>query len=377
MDKVKLYACMLLYVATAMWSGLYAHNDYKTDLLNEISVCMKLHDTISNMPNGEYYGKLKYGNKPLTVIIDNGVVEHIGYMIFTKCQRDGLRSPVCNFVERYLLESSLPLKRDKNIDTRMHEDDVHFNSGKITDLYRLMQDTSNTISVKLLDGRRYELRWYNLTGDVCSLDFPVDYGLLNGSEMLENERRLEKFLLHPVNIVGKKDSMEIKRDYLLATWQSNYFILPGKSYYTDALTSNRYYEKDDLSGSYRLVYNTKYPQESIANLLTTAEIENEFLLDVKFVKYGGANSRIAVPLNSWVQYCIKSGCEPFFGIISYDGNIAECEVIMRNEAMGYNHIMKVTFDVSLLEAREGSIKTRLNSYVPFGNIKFLFEELNK
>ena len=365
MDKVKLYVCMLLYIATTMWSGLHAHNDYKTDLLNKISACMKMHDTIVSMPNGEYYGKLKYGNKPLTVIIDNGVVEHIGYMIFTKCQRDGLRSPVCNFIERYLLESSLPLKKEKNINTQMHEDDVHFNSGKMADLYHLMQDTSNAISVKLLDGRRYELRWYNLTGDVCSLDFPVDYSLLNGSELLENERRLEKFLLHPVSIGGKKDSLEIKRDYLLATWQNNYFILPGKSYYTDALTSNRYYEKDDSIGSYRLVYNTKYPQESIANLLTTAEIENDFLLDVKFVKYGGAGSRI------------KSGCEPFFGIISYDGNVAECEVIMRNEAMGYNHIMRVTFDVSLLEAREGLIKARLNSYVPSGNIKFLFEELNK
>ena len=377
MKAVKLYACMLLYIATAIWSGLSAHNDYKTDLLNEISVCMKMHDTIANMPNGEYYGNMKYGNKPLTVIVNNGVVEHIGYMIFTKCQRDGLRSPVCNFIERYLLETSLPLKMDKSIKVKMHEDDVHFNKGKLEDLYELMQDTTNAISVKLLDGRKYELKWYNLTGDICSLNFPVDYNLLNGSEMLENERRLEKFLLHPVNNLSKKDSLEIKRDYLLATWQSNYFILPGKSYYTDALTSNRYYEMDDLLGNYRLVYSTKYPQESIANLLTTAEIENNFLLDVKFVKYGGAGSRISVPLNSWVLYCIKSGCEPYFGIISYDGNIAECEVIMRNEAMGYNHIMRVTFDVSLLEAGEGIIKARLNSYVPSGNIKFLFEELNK
>ena len=62
MDKVKLYVCMLLYIATTMWSGLHAHNDYKTDLLNKISACMKMHDTIVSMPNGEYYGKLKYGN---------------------------------------------------------------------------------------------------------------------------------------------------------------------------------------------------------------------------------------------------------------------------------------------------------------------------
>lgn len=377
MKVARLYICLLLGIVIAIPGGaLSAQNDYRTDLLNGISLCTGNNQTIAELSDGDYYGELKYAGKPLTVIIKNGVVEHIGYRLFTQSQRAGLGSVVCNFVERYLLETSLPDSLNRDLGRRLSEDDLHFTKGGMADLYRLMKDTSNALLVKNLNGRRYEIKWYNLMQDICAFDFPIDYNLLNGSDMIENERRLEDYLYNPVVAESVADSTKVERDCLLSTWQSNYFILPGKSYYTDELTSNRYYEKD-LSGNYNLVYNSRYPQESLANLLTTAEIENNFSLSVKLVKYGGVSSRISVPLNSWIQYCISNGCEPYFGIISFDGNVADCEVIMRNEQMGYNHIMRVTFDLSMLESKEGTINARLNSYVPCGNVKFLFEELSK
>ena len=84
---------------------------------------------------------------------------------------------------------------------------------------------------------------------------------------------------------------------------------------------------------------------------------------------------IRVPLNSWINFCLNSGCTPFVGLIDYDGNNATFELVMRNADLGYNHVMKVKFDVAQLESRKGIIEARLNSYVPTSKIKFLFDEL--
>lgn len=71
---------------------------------------------------------------------------------------------------------------------------------------------------------------------------------------------------------------------------------------------------------------------------------------------------------------MRQGCTPYFGVISFEGTLAVCELLMRNANEGYCHVMKVTCDVEQLLDKKGNITARLTSYVPTFKIKNLFKE---
>ena len=45
---------------------------------------------------------------------------------------------------------------------------------------------------------------------------------------------------------------------------------------------------------------------------------------------------------------------------------------MQNEALGYAHVMKFSFNPSIIENCRGEAIARLNSYVPLSNVKALY-----
>lgn len=365
---------MVLLLSGIMNPYLNARISYRTDLLERMASVMQLTSRLDTLRNGMYTHQIFYKGKPLTVIVRDNRIEHIGYALFTSYQRSCERFPVYNFLERYFLEIDLPLKREKTVTRKIAEDNVSLEKGTFSFFQTLWQDTTYNIRIENRNGERYIVSWHKEDTVYCSINFPIDFDLLNGSGMLENEMRIEADLLNASLV--KVNPVRVNRDELLPAWQSNYFILPGESYYTDELNTNRYYELD-TEGSFRLVYNPKYPLESLANLLTSSEIDNQFVVDIHLKKYGYREKRMSIPLNCWTGYCMKNGCKPFFGVIEYDGNRAVCELIMRNADLGYNHVMKIVFDVSRLESKKGSFEARLNCYVPCSKIKYLFDEIRQ
>ena len=94
-------------------------------------------------------------------------------------------------------------------------------------------------------------------------------------------------------------------------------------------------------------------------------------------KYGFKTDTIRVPLKQWISYCQQTGCKAYFGIIDLKAKgDAVCLLIMHNTNLGYNHIMKVTFPMALLEKRKGNVPVKLNSYVNYTRIENLFADHN-
>lgn len=373
MKRYGLHVCLMLFFLGVINPDAPAQHEFRTDLLARMAASMQI-SSLDTLQEGIHWQSLSYKGDPVTVIVRNHRIEHIGYALFTPFQRSALPAPVCNLLERYALEINLPLKREKSTVRQIAEDGISFEKGTFSFFRELIKDTTYQVTVENRNGKQYAVSWHKAGTVCCSVQFPVDFGLLNGSEMLENERRIGKEIEQTPATSG--NPARVSRDQLLPTWQTNYFILPGESYYTDELNTNRYYEQDK-EGEFRLVYHSRYPLESLANLLTTTEIENQFILDIRLKKYGCTEETISVPLSRWTGFCLDNGCKPFFGVISYDGNLAVCELIMRNTQQGYNHILKVTFDIRQLENKKGVIQARLNSYVPASKIKYLFDEIRQ
>lgn len=360
-----------------LWANvslLTAQGRYQTDLLANMAESLKLSDQLATLENGCYRSKFFYKKRPLNVFVDNGTVTHIGYVLFSDGQRKALNSPVYNFLERYVLAADLPLERQKSVSKQLAEDEINFMEGNFSSLSKLIGDTTLNLTIENLNEKRYKVGWYKKEALFCSIDFPIGYDLLHGTEIVENERRIAEDIQHaPLLSV---EPLSVKRELLLSTWQPNYFILPGESYYTDQLSTNRYYEKQN-DGTFQLIFNRKYPQESLANLLTTLELKNSFQVHVRLKKYDFKEDNFKISLAQFMSFFMRQGCVPYFGVISYEETTLVCELVMRKPDEGYCHIMKVTFNVEQLLDKGGEIAVRLNSFIPTSKIKNLFEDLKK
>lgn len=350
-----------------------ATNGYRTDLLERMAKVMKISARLDTLSNGEYYRHLIYNNRAITIIVNQGKISHIGYSVFTPELRRAIPYPVCDFLERYALEISLPLERERSVARQLEDDGILFRGGSFDFFKRLESDTTYNVYVENINGKRYSVIWQKDGKESFSVNFPIEYDLIVGTDMIENERRILEDV-KACNSDTKKekginDSMRLK-----LSWQGKYYTLPGDKFYVKQLNSNLYYEKERGKG-YRLFYHPSFLVESLTNLMTTGAIDNSYDLQIRLVKYGFVQDTVVVKLNQWINYCLEQGCSGYFGINSVEKNIADCELIMCNPALGYLHLMRMSVDITTVEERKGLIKARLNSFVNTTRVKYLFDEL--
>ena len=333
--------------------------DYRTDLLATIAGKVGLLSTDTPTFHGF----------PLSVISDDDRITHVGYKLFTCEQRELFGLVVCNFVERYLLELDIHEPPNLSITERTQIDRVQI-EGHIPPM-QLYGDTAICVRMQLSDGANYSLSWCRNDSAIYSITFPVEYNLLMGTDMDERERRLPEELkrtklsavTHEIPLINQ----------LHKAWKKNYYTLEGGSYLIDDLKADQYFQTDH-NGHLKPMYASEYPVESLANLFTSLYIEGDFTLDIQLRKYGFKTERIQVPLHQWTAFCLQEGCKPYFGIIQLQEQTVQCELIMYNAAMGYNHVMKLYVPLHAISTRQATIEARLTAYVTTSRVKNIFED---
>ncbi len=180
-----------------------------------------------------------------------------------------------------------------------------------------------------------------------------------------------------VNIDSISKQSNVTRDQLISSGNINYYILPGESYYFTDLNSNKYYRLNNNNEDFSLIFSSNTPIESISNLFTTGEIENEYNVDVTLKQYGFKEAKLTIKVNDFVNYFLEKGCKPYFGLMEYNDEKIIGLLIMLNRAEGYCHNIRITADVNILNDETKSFKARVVSYIPVSRIKTLYEEYEK
>lgn len=370
---VHIYTTTVIFLSTCTVS--MATNGYATDLLKKMAVAMNMAQELDDLVDSCYYRSFTYNGRPITVDVQQGNVTHIGYSLFSKAQKEFLKSPICNFLERYSLEITLPMKREKSVARQLEEDGIFFRHGSINSFRQIEQDTSYAVGIENLNDKRYIVSWSKEGTEFLTVNFPIEYDLLVGCDMIEREKRLTEGIQN-TSPECRISTVPVDSAALQQSWQGKYYTLKGDMYYLPQLNSNQYYVKkqEEESISYQLLYDTDFVAESLANLFTTVEIPNEYTMELRVRKYGFKTDTIHVALNQWTAYCLKEGCVPYFGVEENEKDVV-CEVVMLNKAMGYCHVMRAIVDSENMEDRNGVIKARVVTYIPISRIKHLFGEL--
>ena len=327
---------------------------------------------------GVHYHAAQWNGQPVSIVVRQGEVVHIGYSLFTPWQRTMLPEAQCNFIERLALTADLPDFHGKSFSRFMLEEKVTFEKGSAAALKTFCTDTNLLFQTTLVDGKRHVCNWYRGQQRIVTLSYPADYHLIVGTTLEEAEDRLPKACLAPVptsNLPPPTSDLQPPTSNLQRVdgGEAVLYVLTGDIYKLPELNSNRYYVRDPEE-EFQLLYSKDFPLESMANLATGTEIATDIELEVLLVKYGFRTETFHVPMRQWVAWCLAEGCRPYYGVISLQGATATASLVMHNEQLGYIHLMRLTFDTALIAHRRGTIRARLNSYVPMSNVKALFKE---
>lgn len=317
---------------------------------------------------------LEFRKRPVRIDISRGRVRHVGYRMFSDSLRCAMSCrPVFDFLERYALDADLPGKRVKSVAKMLAEDEITCSESGFANLRRIAADSTLDVSVADFDGRRYRVEWRKADTPVYYIEFPVDYDLLHGTSMPENERRLAADIQLWQPVVQPEPVLSSRKG-LVPIYRKNYFILPGDSYLLDNLTSSCYYRRsEDNDSLFVPIYSGEYPLESLAMMFLTGSVDNDFSFEIKVDGYN-VLPVLTVPVNAVLDFFRSRGCTPYFGVGDFTDPVATCYLVFRNPAEGYCHLMRVSADVGEIDARAGTMSCRLTPYIPMSRVAALFDD---
>lgn len=313
----------------------------------------------------EGYCHLRIGGRDVTVLVRDSVVCHIGQTLFPDAFKTGDNALLFNFLERYALQLKMP-QPDKTAALMLRDDDVTFSHGSPATFSSI--DSTKAFSFTKKDGR-YACTWSNGEKTLLALSFPAEYQLLCGENKIEVEQRLEKELLRTV----VSDTLLVQPDTasLSPTPQPQFFVERRGSYLDDRLNADLYYEQTD-SAAFRLISDSSFPAESLANAMLTPAAPGSYTLRIDQSLYGYASKQITVPLRQWLAYCQQSGCKLYFGVEQTDSASVRAMLMAVNTQADYNHLLTFTVPFSVIDSQQGTIEARLFSFVPMHNVKDIF-----
>lgn len=366
----------LMLSISLFWGGIESISfgkEFRSDQLDEISRCICVdwpsqHDTTLTV---------SHANRDVAIRVAGDCVEHIGFRIFPEPIREAMVNPfIANFVERYWLSLTLPLERQKSVAQQLKEDRFMFHVGGVGSIDAIQRDSALSFSCQATP-TIVDMAWNKGGKQICRISFPVDYELILGRRMLENDRRLPQEIAavkvpeRPVRSVD--DSHPHYADSL-----SSILVEHEGSYLDCALKSERYYAVGGDGVTLVPVFDAGRCVESLSNLFTDCDIEaaGNIRLSIRHKTFGLKEQPIETTIQKFVAYSMLNGCVPYVGVISVDednSGVADMLVIMRNERIGYNHLLRVSVPLDCISSGEGVATARLNAFIPSSNIKNLFK----
>lgn len=290
----------------------------------------------------------------------NNELKHLGLYLFNDQIKESVDFPLLNFVETALLAKILGEEIEGDTDFIFH-------GGDITSLKKIRPSMS--CKIDKYNSKILSFEWEINKDKTLTLKIPINYYNAFGG----NRREIEKSLIENIKKGNdiKIKNIEFKYDELIP-YGRDAFVLIGPIYLNKAINQNIYFKADSIPS---LIWDFNYPLESINNLFVnpTGDMGN-LNLNVIILKHDyGEKEEISTTWGNFLSTCENEGCQPFWGIESYDGTKLVGSLFLHNWQYGYNHVLKIECNPNEVIKGVGEIKAYASLYIPANNIKSLFE----
>lgn len=300
-------------------------------------------------------------------------IAHLGISLFSPETKEMINLPVCNFIERMMLE--LALKQSaKDIETKLQQsrvslkkNGVEFNHGYFNSLKYTLDAMQNPVHFSIHKDSCYTVYWIYENNDVLSMSFPVSRELIFGTDKKESDQIIgELFSARGCDMAIEKEA-EINDADLLLQDNSDLYVKNGSIYLTNKINSDTYYQRS--GGKYQLVFNSEYSAESLANLLITKQGKS-LVLRITHRMYGGFTPEFSIPLSQFL--CLfNTGFSTYCIFKQLDMDKVQVSAVLRNNDFGYIHLLRIKTTSGQLFTDNGTLTADFYSNIPQHNLKNL------
>ena len=199
------------------------------------------------------------------------------------------------------------------------------------------------------------------SNSVFEISFPLKTELLLGMDKPE----LEAFFVKEVMSFRKKTPERIPDN--LSRIDENLYVSENGFFESKAIQNTSFFRKRLFA--YHPVWETESPTESVMTLLTAFTGGRQFQVHLLLYGYGYTSTKVDIPLEQLLGYCMESGCTPYVGVESNGKDMIVASLFMVNLPLGYCHTFKFTIRKGLLGSKEGVMDATAYTFTPIHNIK--------
>lgn len=356
-------------------SGLQAQT-FSSRKLTEIGelfpkTCLPVTDSIFNCPQiaNEKSFTVRYNTK--------NEIEHLGISLFSPETKELINQPVCDFIERLLLELALQ-KTQKDVVQKLKQykiaiqiNGVAYENTNVS-LLHIQDDLRNPVCFSLTQNTSEYIAYWELEKEkLFGISFPASRELIYGTDKKESDDLIGKKILD-----GNCDTLfDISLDTvtvseLVKLENSDVYKHKGNILLIDQINSDTYYQLKDSVPF--LVFNSDYIQESLANLFITKNIDTELKLKITHRMYGGVTPEFVIPLSRFL--CLFNDFETY--CLQYHhttSDLISFSVILHNKDFSFVHLLRLKTTKDELVKENGVLEADFYTNMPLHNVKNLFK----
>ena len=306
-------------------------------------------------------------------------ISHLGVSMFSNESKILINKPVCDFIERIMLDFVLNQKQN-NLANKLEEykitlTKVEFQKGqKVTNIISLLNTMKEPVNFTLNHKEEsYTAVWDFGVNEQLYLSFPANRELIFGTNKKEVEFEINEELTNQKcrdTIIFTAEQNEINLANLNhlqdSIYQSkgNFFILPQ-------LNNHIFYSTT------KPLFSPQYPEYSLKNILLNYDIveRNQKIispnLHIKHRMYGNFTPEFYINLSDFQCY-FQRECESFCFVEQEENNKLTAYLILHSATYNYIHLLIITTDKQEIFKENPILKAEFYTNIPQNNIKSLF-----
>jgi hypothetical protein len=308
-------------------------------------------------------------------------VSHLGISMFSKEIKEIINEPVCDFIERFLLE--LVLAADSKEITSlldhhgifMQRNGRKFGEGNVNSIHAILNEIEDPVSFTLSKNEKsYIAAWEYGLQNLFTLQFPLNRELITGTNKLEADNVLFDQLqdTNCTNLSGFTNYMA--DDTQLTSNDGTIYICKGESFILDIINENTYYKKADKG--YQPVFDANYPGESLSNLFLGNLENNNLKIHVTHSMYGNYNPEFEMKLNDFICF-FKNDFKVYTASYQKESGVINSTVVFQNKQYDYIHLLIISTNKETIFNGNGVLSASFRSNIPQHNINSLVGDLMK
>ena len=340
--------------------------------------CLPEVDSIFNCP------EIIKGKSLIVTYNQKQEVNHLGISLFSEEAKRLINFPVCNFIERMMLELVLEKTVDETKQTlnrlkiNLMKNGVEYGAFNFTSLSEVLEEIRSPVKFSLHKNQdQFAAVWEFNEDNQFSVSFPAVRDLIFGTDKKESDEQLSNLLFEERNPCAKErnpETGEISEKDLLYDPSKNIFTKKGREFTLQFVNSNTYYKKFD--DSFELLFSEDYPAESLSNLFIKEAGNMNLTLHIVHRMYGNFSPEFDISLQKFLCF-FRDDYDIFTAVSLADPAELRLTVVLNNKDYNYVHLLLIKTPAENIFSNEGVLNANFYSNIPQQSIRSIIDDVKQ